>query len=96
MTVIVMRRCPTHGPQSTWLEAWLDPEDRRRGREYRCRIVGESALDDVCDLVLGRPTEYTPLEQALEAVKKSAARTTTPRLIRDQVERELKRRRKRT
>ena len=81
--------------QSCWVEAWLDPDDRRRGREYRCRVLRDDEMLP-CDLILGRPTEYVSLEPALEAVKKAAARTSTPRLIRDQVERELKRRPRRT
>lgn len=95
MTVLVLRSCPAHGPQSSWIEAWVDPDEPRRGREFRCEVtIGSFSERTNCDLILGRPTEYVPLEATLAAVVKAAARTATPRLIRDQVERELRRRRR--
>lgn len=92
--IVQLRRCPQHGYVSHWDEAWVDPDDHYRGREYHCLVWTGSAETAVCGLVMTtRPVEFAPLEEVLEATKKSAARTSTPRLIRDNVERELRRRR---
>ena len=91
--ILQLRRCPQHAYVSHWVEAWVDPDDHRAGREYRCVVPRSESSMEPCDLVMSsRPVEFAPVEEVLEAAKKAAARTSTPRLIRDNVERELRRR----
>lgn len=90
MTIVVLRNCPMHGPQSSWHEYPTDLENPRSARVYECDYG--LGFEGACGLQLGHPREWVPLAAVLEAVREETKHySDRPRRVVELVEKRLRR-----